>query len=613
MSHRSPIPSANFDFAIFTSHLPYNLHIPLMKAESEIKWPQQDVVSRAISTVVEGICTDNHLDIQYSGIDSTDMFPAGCLPTIGDALKAAKARMNDHMDQLIAHLAHLWNRASSVHRLPVDILAIIFEEFELSPPHRDSSLLNVLPVCRTWYDTATGSPKLWRKFGSLMPPNIVRLVIDRSQSLPISVDWYAWNRSHLSEGSRDTSKVLDLALENSMRLKEFDAHLGPRCGSDARKLLEAPTPVLETLRVRVPKHFSDHNFENLLDRVVLSEGPHLKHLSLCNIPIPLGSPRLANLISLTLRGSSVPQSFELFLHSSSSSQRLEALRVYDTEYVTGEYLAYPLVVLLQLRELVLSDVSSVYVAAILASIYTPSCSHVEVTEWTASQEDSEAVEALDAVIWRPGNDQAAVLVGGTGPNIIPGSLSIRIHYRWITITIGSLESSQGHRKLHFARINVPQIVAQLSTTFSQLPSPPAVHLHRNDTDTTEYSLVDLLPWSELLDSLLMEGSHSCRSVLQQSSWQHVLPGTGGGDWICGRLSSIKLVYRPGDEEDVALDGGALLSLVRQRWSDEDGLAGASRPTSFEIHCTKVDFPNLWSLEGEITRVLPSFKLIAIDD
>ncbi|KIO28202.1 hypothetical protein M407DRAFT_22537 [Tulasnella calospora MUT 4182] len=266
-----------------------------------------------------------------------------------------------------------------------------------------------------------------------------------------------------------------------------------------------------------------------------------------------------------------------------------------------------------LRELVLSKIPSVYVAATLASIYTPSCTQVEVIDLVISERDSEAVEALDAVIWRPGNDQAAVLLGRKGPNIIPGVFSIQIFLYWVEITIRSLELSQGHRTLQFARTNLPPIVAQLTTTFSQLPSPPAVHLYRRDKYTTAYSPIDLLPWSELLDSLLMEGSHECRSVLQQLSRRHVLPGTGGGDWVCGRLSSIKLVYEPGDEEDVALDGGALLSLVRQRWSDEDGSAGASRPTSFELHCTKVDFPNLWSLEAEITRMLPSFKLIAIGD
>ncbi|KIO17272.1 hypothetical protein M407DRAFT_33072 [Tulasnella calospora MUT 4182] len=576
--------------------------------------PRPDVVSQAIATIVEGVCKENDFDIQYSGVESTYGLPVRRLPTFWDALKAAKARMNQQMDQLIAHFIHRWNRASSIHRLPVEVLAIIFQEFEPSPPHPDgdSSLFDLLLVCRTWYDAITGSPQLWRFFGAHTPYNIARLIVDRSKALPISVDWRPpisadW---HLpAEPPKwDLGKVLDLAIENSTRIKSLTADVPWMGNRHLWNLLQAPTPVLETLQVDVPV-----TNPNVLYEFVLSEGPYLKHLSLLNATTPFDSPRLSNLISLTLRESSWPRSFEDFLRVLSSSQRLETLRIEDVARGTGEVQANASVVLPQLRELVLSDVSSVYVAAILASIYTPSCTHVEVADDVRSEQDSEAVAALDAVIWHPGNDQAAVLVGRKGPNIIPGLLSIQIQFYWITITIGSLESSQGHRKLQFARPNVPQILARLGTTFSQLSSPPAVHLHRMTTHIERRSPVDLLPWSELLDSLLMEGSQACRSVLRQLSRRHGLPGTGGGDWVCRRLSSIKLVYGPRDEEDAALDGGALLSLVRQRWSDEDGFPGAARPAVFEVACNKANFPNLWSLEGEVMRILPSFQLRAMYD
>ncbi|KIO28203.1 hypothetical protein M407DRAFT_22538 [Tulasnella calospora MUT 4182] len=573
---------------------------------SEFNTPRLDVVSRAMTTIVEGVFKENDLDTQYSGVESTDGLPVRRLPAVWDALKAAKARMDQQMDQLIARLTHRWNLASPIHRLPAEVLVIIFQEFEPIPGHPDgdSSLLDLLLVCQTWYDAITGSPRLWRSFGAHTPYSIARLVVDRSKTLPISVDW----RPPTEPPKGDLGKVLDLAIENSTRIKNLETD-APYAGDlHLWKLIQAPTPVLETLQVDAP----DPN-PNVLHKFVLSEGQHLKYLTLFNVTTPFNSPRLSNLVSLTLRGSSMPQSFEDFLGILSSSQRLETLHIEEVDYSIGEVQANVPVVLPHLRELVLYRVSSRYMATILASIYTPSCTHVHVIDWMTPEDESEAIKALDAVIWRPGNDQAAVLLGRKGPNIIPGVFSIQIHLYWIEITIGSLESSQGHRTLQFARTNLPPIVAQLTTTFSQLPSPPAVHLHRMDPYTGGYSPVDLLPWNGLLESLEIEGSYSCRSVLQQLSQRHVLPGTGGGDWICGRLSKIELVYEPGGKEDVALDGGALLSLVRRHWSDEDGLAGASRPTSFELHCTKVDFPNLWSLEGEITRILPSFKLIAIDD
>ncbi|KIO28201.1 hypothetical protein M407DRAFT_22536 [Tulasnella calospora MUT 4182] len=191
-----------------------------MKATNEIK-PRLDVVSRAITSIVEGVCKENDFDIQYSGIESTDGLPVRQLPAIWDALKTAKARMNHQMNQLISRITHRWNLASSIHRLPAEVLAIIFQEFEPIPGHPDgdSSLLNLLLVLRAWYDAITGSPQLWRSFGAHTPYNIARLVVDHSKALPISVDW----RPPREPPKRDLGKVLDLAIENSARVKSLTA------------------------------------------------------------------------------------------------------------------------------------------------------------------------------------------------------------------------------------------------------------------------------------------------------------------------------------------------------------------------------------------------------
>lgn len=103
---------------------------------------------------------------------------------------------------------------------------------------------------------------------------------------------------------------------------------------------------------------------------------------------------------------------------------------------------------------------------------------------------------------------------------------------------------------------------------------------------------DLLPWSEVLESLTVKGINSCRSVLQQLSQRQVFPGTGGCDWVCRKLSSIRLVYGQKEKENSTLDGEALVSLVRERWSGGDGFVVTVQPARFEVSCRKAKFANL---------------------
>lgn len=107
---------------------------------TEIRLPRKDVVSRAVSTLVNGICEENEYDLQYSGIPWVDAVPVGNLVTFRNELEAAKAQMNQQLENLIARLAHRLNRVkSSVHSLPVEVLVTIFEEFEPSAPIPASS------------------------------------------------------------------------------------------------------------------------------------------------------------------------------------------------------------------------------------------------------------------------------------------------------------------------------------------------------------------------------------------------------------------------------------------------------------------------------------------
>ncbi|KAG9039315.1 hypothetical protein FS837_001020 [Tulasnella sp. UAMH 9824] len=582
---------------------------------TEITQPQNDVVTQAISTLVKGIYEENGYHLPKSGTDWRDAVPPGSLLTFKDELKAAKARMSQQLEILMARVAHHANLvASLVHRLPVEVLAMVFGEFEPSKPHTrgNTSLFDLLLVCRTWYDGIIGSPRLWGWLDAEMPYKIARMVMDRSRRCPIALSWHSFR---LPRGSRrlEQFKLLDLAIENSTRIKRVDIHL-PRWGPtrpSPRRILEARTPALETLQIRIESYGTNTGFNLPFDQFGLPEGPPLKHLSLRAVATPLDCPRLSNLITLTLSRSSVPRSPEELLQFISSSQQLEVLDIQDVENshgnIIGEAGESAPVVLQHLKKLVLSMVPSVYIAAILASIYTPSCSHIVVRDRMTDGRTAVMLELLDAVIWRPGNNQAAALTGRPGLEPEKSTLIVKVFLKWIEVE--SLRSLRGYRRLQFGRTNIPQLMAQLGTAISQLPSPPVLHLHEVNVQARGPTPVDLLPWSEVLESLTVKGISSCRSVLQQLSQRQVVHGTGGCDWVCRKLSSIRLVYGWKEKEDATLDGGALVSLVRERWSGEDGFVATVQPAQFEVSCRKARFENLWSLEAEITRILPSFKLI----
>ncbi|KIO27145.1 hypothetical protein M407DRAFT_23561 [Tulasnella calospora MUT 4182] len=579
------------------------------KPMDEMKAVRKDAASRALSVLIGGIYKENGCDILYSGIESAKAIPVDRLPTIRVELKAAKALINQQVDQLIARIAFRWNKASLVHQLPVEVLAMILAKFQPSPPISDGSpsLLKLLLVCRTWYDTIMGSPQLWGYLDAQMPHKIAQLVINRSQPLPFSVNWHTYEMP-IGPKRWGLPKMLDLAIENSTRVKKVDIRAPRWSRPNLRKFLQAPTPVLEPLRAQVEPYDSDSDADEPLDDFVLSGGSPLKHLSLRNVETRMDSPRLSNLVTLNLQDSPRSTPLKDLLPALSSSRRLKQLRIRGYSIGTGQVTieARTPVTLPHLKELVLSDVQSGYSASMLASIYTPRCSYIEVRDSRLDKADSEVVKALDAIVWRPGNDQADVILGHLGSTMTPRSLKIEV----ITdrVTIQSPQAEEPCCNLDFARADVPQMMKRLATILSQWPSCPPLEIQINHGSTWHANNLDLPFWGEHLHSLVAWGNDACRAVTQQISRHKLVPGSNEIDWSFQKLSKIVIRYGEGEVEDPALDAEAMLSLVRRRWAGEDGLAAATQPSHFEVYCRLADFPRLCNLEGALKRIVPSFEL-----
>ncbi|KAG8914481.1 hypothetical protein FRC01_004039 [Tulasnella sp. 417] len=576
---------------------------------AQIKTDRKDVISQALSVLVEGICNQNGYGFSYSGVESVEALPVDRLPTIADELKAAKAIINQQLDQLAARILYLWNTACLVHQLPVEVLAMIFGEFRPTPPGSDSStsLLDLLLVCRTWHDVIVGSPQLWDYFGAEMSYKIAQLVINRSQTSSFSVKWDTWNLP-LEPRKSGLCRMMDLLIENSTRVQKIDIRASRSGRPSLQKFLSAPTPKLETLRVQVELYGSDEDGYEPLDYIILSDGPLLEHLSLQNVDTQMNSPRFSNLVTLQLEHSTSSMLFENLFPVLSSSRRLEKLHIRGYSAKDDGGRATTPITLPHLKELVLSGVRSRYTVAMLASIYTPRCSHVEIDDHggSLSKMDEEAVEALDAVVWRPGNDQATVILGGADSTLRPSALEIGMYHA--VVTVRSPKMAEPHCNLRFARVDVPRMVKGLVTILSHWHSCPPIELQLDHGYIWRTNGLDLSFWSEHVYSLRARGRDVCRSVIQLLLRRELIPGRGQMDWAFRKLSKIEIVYTGRDVEDTALDAEALLSVVQQRWFGQDGLAPATQPSHFEVFCSLTNFPRLTSLENEFKRIIPSFKL-----
>ncbi|KAG8926896.1 hypothetical protein FRC01_008263 [Tulasnella sp. 417] len=320
----------------------------------------------------------------------------------------------------------------------------------------------------------------------------------------------------------------------------------------------------------------------------------------------MNSPRFSNLVTLHLEDSSSSTPLKKLLPVLASSRRLEKLHVHGGSASDEEVGATTPVTLPLLKELVLYVVPRRYAVSMLASIYTPRCSHAQIYDNGSSMTDEEAIEALDAVVWRPGNSQATVILGGPDITPRPSALVIGIQNSGVSIRSSQME---GHYcSLGFARVDVPRMLQKLVTFLSEWHSCPPLELHLGDGQICRANGLDLSFWGERVSSLSADGEDACRSLIQLLSRRELVPGSSEMDWAFPKLSRIEIAYGRFDEEDATLDAEALLSLVQRRWFGEDGLPPAPQPSYFEVSCSLTDFPRFADLASEFTRIIPSFQL-----
>ncbi|KAG9047251.1 hypothetical protein FS837_002724 [Tulasnella sp. UAMH 9824] len=205
----------------------------------------------------------------------SDVGPSTSLPDNVEALKLAKLYINTELDALISCMQHRRNLAASIHKLPIEVMDMIFAAYTESSSLNDiPSLFDLAAVNKLWYDTIVHSPQLWTTLESDFTPKIAKLVLQRSKNLPFDL---IWDTADCDES--ESKELLDVVAQNSTRLKSVKMTVTEcwKPNRDIRRLLEANMPNLEKLEVKTV--WDSEVSGERLDKITLSDGPSLRKIA----------------------------------------------------------------------------------------------------------------------------------------------------------------------------------------------------------------------------------------------------------------------------------------------------------------------------------------------
>ncbi|KAG9016270.1 hypothetical protein FRB90_003560 [Tulasnella sp. 427] len=560
--------------------LPYKLLYAseALLAEGE-KSPASETLFFTAPTMLGDENESESVHINFNAIDDA---PLSQLPDAVEALSISKSSLNQEIDRLISRIQTRRNLAAPIHRIPPEVFTLVLEEFnEISPLSPQHSLLDLLSVCRLWYETIVSAPSLWTRFNLRDPPHIGRLVYQRSKNLPVLL----LSDTRKGNGGRGpavvshiTQEMHDIAMQIAPRVQTVEVYRTGLFSVDIFWILKLPMPLLQSIKVTEER---DGNWDETHSiYFMMPPGPPLKKLILCNVRTDLGSPRVASLRSLQLGRAAVPRGISILLSVLANSPQLQNLMVehsdMETMDLSGGDSSYP-IVLPNLKMLAVVGIPDRYCAALLTSIYTPVVQVVSIEDFYTSH----TTISLDAKMWEAGNAQTAALLGLTH-HFQPHSTKIEVSFEpkslRITTRVGDVDPFP-FVIIHFTRSRSLQYAPLISAFLSQLAPRLSVSLsvlNKHSAEDTHY--IDLSNWGPLLTSLTVTDFPICRLFFKQLE-RSPLPATA---YICPNITSFTLVYDQEYYESCTVDEVMIREWIASRWPNDGGLSGAQQPSHFDI-------------------------------
>lgn len=237
------------------------------------------------------------------------------------------------------------NRHALIHRLPTEIISLIFEHAGQYERHDDTIFhnevpLNILRVSKDWRQIAMDTPRIWAQI-DLMSESLLPIFIERSKSVPLGITLRRANSDPRFHGhllrilpftERYGSLVMDLGWMNHPE-------------SEIVTLFASPVPLLEVLNIEWRGKGSDAYTS--MSRMALpptAHMPRLRHLITRGFFIPYTHPVFSGLTVLSLGNieHSNPNSIHEILRAIDACPLLESLTLITLTFPVAP-LSLPLV------------------------------------------------------------------------------------------------------------------------------------------------------------------------------------------------------------------------------------------------------------------------------
>ncbi|KDQ19461.1 hypothetical protein BOTBODRAFT_62833 [Botryobasidium botryosum FD-172 SS1] len=200
----------------------------------------------------------------------------------------------DHADRLLSAIRHRRNQHAPIHRLPPEMISLIFELAGPGTQRRNLEYrdpLNIMRVSRDWRQIAMDSPRVWAHI-SMIPEPLLSTFLERSKNVPLELTFYRTTRgaalqhmARISPSHLERTRVLRIDLSGmEMQIDKVESWLS------------TPLSALERLEINRPEEEMYHGGLNFA-----IDAPRLRHLSFEHCFMPFDHPIYSTLSTLTLR------------------------------------------------------------------------------------------------------------------------------------------------------------------------------------------------------------------------------------------------------------------------------------------------------------------------
>ncbi|KDQ16865.1 hypothetical protein BOTBODRAFT_218141 [Botryobasidium botryosum FD-172 SS1] len=291
----------------------------------------------------------------------------GGLQTPAEATRRAIDGDIDLLLEAVRRLRRARNFLSPFHRLPDEILALLFDHVvgaadSSEPWYRRLVVLSA--VSTSWRRTALGFPALWCRAPSNIPLPLIDLFMERSALLPLDLEYdtngAASDSQHLAAFSRHSYRWRSVHIKN-VEVQNLEA------------ATRDPAPSLKALHLQSSAAGSDRG--KSLAAIFAGHSPMLRTLILDGVYIPLACSVYRDLTVLIISNIHFRQreAIHKFLEMLSiTSPGLEELGLHFLMFSVGPSSLDPRISLLNLRALAISEYGPTWwYPHILSHISTP--------------------------------------------------------------------------------------------------------------------------------------------------------------------------------------------------------------------------------------------------